>query len=114
MPATFPYSIDWLPDGRLLVVSGQEALLLRQEPDGALVTHADLPAWPRCGTRSSSTAGATPTSTARLRLGEPRHHRAGRPDGSVRQVADDIAFPNGMAVTPDNSTLIVAESYGNG
>ena len=34
------------------------------------------------------------------------------PDGSVRQVADGIAFPNGMAVTPDNSTLICAESYG--
>ena len=34
-------------------------------------------------------------------------------DGSVRQVADGLAFPNGMAVTPDNSTLIVAESFGN-
>ena len=34
------------------------------------------------------------------------------PDGAARQVADGIAFPNGMAVTPDNSTLIVAESYG--
>src|SRR2546422_4158360 len=34
------------------------------------------------------------------------------PDGSARQVADGIAFPNGMAVTPDNATLIVAESYG--
>jgi sugar lactone lactonase YvrE len=33
------------------------------------------------------------------------------PDGSARQVADGIAFPNGMVVTPDNSTLIVAESY---
>jgi sugar lactone lactonase YvrE len=32
-------------------------------------------------------------------------------DGAVRQVADDIAFPNGMAVTPDNSTLIIADSY---
>ena len=32
-------------------------------------------------------------------------------DGSVRQVADGIAFPNGMAVTADNSTLIVADSY---
>jgi sugar lactone lactonase YvrE len=27
-------------------------------------------------------------------------------------VADGIAFPNGMAVTPDNATLICAESYG--
>ena len=35
------------------------------------------------------------------------------PDGSARQVGDGVAFPNGMVVTPDNSTLIVAESYGN-
>ncbi len=34
------------------------------------------------------------------------------PDGDARQVADGIAMANGMAVTPDNSTLIVAESYG--
>ncbi|MBO0686185.1 MAG: SMP-30/gluconolactonase/LRE family protein, partial [Candidatus Dormibacteraeota bacterium] len=33
------------------------------------------------------------------------------PDGSVRKVAEGVAFPNGMAVTPDNSTLVVAESY---
>jgi sugar lactone lactonase YvrE len=35
------------------------------------------------------------------------------PDGSIRQVADDLAFPNGMAISPDGGTLIVAESYGN-
>jgi hypothetical protein len=35
------------------------------------------------------------------------------PDGSARQVADGVAFPNGMAVTPDNQTLILAESYAN-
>ena len=35
------------------------------------------------------------------------------PDGAVRQVADGVAFPNGMVVTPDNATLILAESYGN-
>jgi len=34
------------------------------------------------------------------------------PDGSPRQVAEGIAFPNGMAVTPDNATLIIAESHG--
>lgn len=34
------------------------------------------------------------------------------PDGLARRVADDLAFPNGMAVQPDNLTLIVAESYG--
>src|ERR1051326_6034254 len=39
---TIPLSIDWLPDGRLLAVSGREARLLRQEPDGTWATHADL------------------------------------------------------------------------
>jgi sugar lactone lactonase YvrE len=38
----FPMCIDWLPDGRLLVVSARDGRLLRQEPDGSLVTHADL------------------------------------------------------------------------
>src|SRR5262249_24494469 len=37
-----PFCIDWLPDGRLLIVSGGEARLLRREPDGSLATHADL------------------------------------------------------------------------
>src|SRR5262245_966538 len=45
-----PISIDWLPDGSLLVVSPRAGRLLRRERDGALVTHADLrrvakPAW---------------------------------------------------------------------
>jgi sugar lactone lactonase YvrE len=35
-----PFSFDWLPDGRMLIVSG--GLLLRQEADGSLATHADL------------------------------------------------------------------------
>src|SRR5262249_25139167 len=32
-------------------------------------------------------------------------------DGSARQAADGLAFPNGMLVSSDNATLIVAESY---
>jgi sugar lactone lactonase YvrE len=35
------------------------------------------------------------------------------PDGTVAAVADELAFPNGMAITPGGTTLIVAESYGN-
>ena len=42
VPTTIPFSIDWRPDGRLLVVAGPEGRLLRQEPDGSLVDHADL------------------------------------------------------------------------
>jgi sugar lactone lactonase YvrE len=33
------------------------------------------------------------------------------PDGEVSEVADELAFPNGMVVTPDNAMLIVAESF---
>src|SRR5919201_5836807 len=42
VPSTIPFSIDWLHDGRLLVVSGREGLLLRREADGRFLTHADL------------------------------------------------------------------------
>src|SRR3954462_3694493 len=33
-----PFSIDWLPDGRLLVIDGRRRLLLCQQPDGRLTT----------------------------------------------------------------------------
>ncbi len=39
---SFPMCIDFLPNGRLLVVSARDRLLLRMEPDGSLVTYADL------------------------------------------------------------------------
>src|SRR5205085_2971029 len=39
---SFPMCIDFLPDGRLLIVSARDGLLLRREPDGSLATHADL------------------------------------------------------------------------
>lgn len=120
IPATLPYSIDWLPDGRLLVISGREGLLLRQEADGTLVTHADLrelskSPWNEIvvdgrGNIYVNGGGSAPAP------GE--HFGPGTivlitPDGSVRQVAENIAFANGMAVTPDNITLIVAESHAN-
>ena len=40
--ASFPFSIDWLPDGRLLVVSSSTQELLIMAPDGSLVPHAEL------------------------------------------------------------------------
>jgi len=42
VPFSLPFCIDWLPDGRLLVVSGREGRLLRREQNGSLVTHAEL------------------------------------------------------------------------
>jgi len=107
IPTTFPFSIDWRPDGRLLVVSGQEALLLRREPDGSLVTHADLSGiddvFNEIVVDGRGNAYVNSGSAVALVPG----------DGPPRPVAGGLSFGNGMAVTPDNSTLIVAESHGN-
>jgi sugar lactone lactonase YvrE len=105
-PVTLPYSIDWLPDGRLLVVSGPEARLLRREPDGRLVTHADLSGLDEYFNEIvvDGRGNIYVNSSVVVHVGV---------DGQARTVAEGIEFGNGMAVTPDNSTLIVAESYGN-
>jgi sugar lactone lactonase YvrE len=112
-----PFCIDWLPDGRLLVVSGREGLLRRREPDGTLVTHADLtalgaPPWNDIVVdgRGNAYVGNTGFDFPGGEFA-PGILALVTPDGAARQVADGVAFPNGVAVTPDNSTLILAESY---
>lgn len=113
----FPFCIDWLPDGRLLVITGS-GLLLRREPDGSLVTHADLTGlgggfpWNDIAVDSSGRAYVNNIGFA-FPGGEPAPGLIAvvHPDGTARQVADGVLFPNGMAVTPDDRTLIVAESY---
>jgi len=116
---SFPFCIDWLPDGRLLIVSGREGLLLRREPDGSLVTHADLTGFSQHPWNEIVVGGRGNAYVNGINFEFPAGEFAPgivalvSPDGTVRQVADGVAFPNGMAVTPDNSTLIVAESYGS-
>jgi sugar lactone lactonase YvrE len=100
-------------------VSGHEGLLLRREPDGSLATHADLRAASHPPAENELVVEGRGNAYVNgggfdLMAGEafaPGVIVLVTPDGSVRQVADGIAFPNGMLVTPDNSTLIVAESY---
>ena len=113
-PTRAGYSIAWLPDGRLLV-TGQA--LLRREADGSLVPHADLRSLSRDGWNEIVVDGRGNiyVNSVGFRFGEEAF-RPGiialvTPDGAVRQVADGIAFPNGMVVTPDNKTLIIAESF---
>ena len=116
-PSFQPICFDWLPDGRLLVVSAGDGLLLRLESDGSLVTHAELGdladgfneivvdgrgnAYVNGGNFDFATGGGAHSGVVALV----------RPDGTARQVADDIVFGNGMAIAEGGSTLIVAESW---
>lgn len=114
-----PAGLGWLPDGRLLVVSMRDRKLLRREEDGTLVVHGDLgnhatghtndmvvDAQGRAyvGNFGFDLMGGAPVATAGL-------HRVD-PDGTVTQVADDLWFPNGSAITAGN-VLVVAETFGN-
>ena len=107
-PFGLPFCIDWLHDGRLLIVSGREGLLLRRESDGSLAKHADLGGisdgvWNEIVVDGRGNAYIN---------GGPGIIALVTHDGLARCVADGIAFPNGMAITPDNATLIIAESHG--
>ncbi len=107
VPFALPFCMDWLPSGRLLIVSGSEGLLMCRERDGSLVTHADLHGFSDKGWNESVVDGRG-NAYINGELGIALL----TPAGFVRQVADNFAFPNGMAITPDNSTLIIAESHG--
>lgn len=118
--ASFPFCIDFLPDGRLLVVSAADQRVFRREPDGALVTHADLAAtgeafpWNDIAVDGRGNAyvnnigydfGGDDPGLGTIYLVTP--------DGAVSRVAEGLSFPNGMVVTPDGATLIVGESHAN-
>src|SRR5262249_52744807 len=112
-----PACIDWLPDGTLLVVAGRAGRLLRRDAGGALVPHADLTAVfaPPADAIVVDGRGNAFVNCAGFDFpgGEfaPGRVAVVTPDGAAREVADGLAFPNGMAITPDDATLIVAESY---
>jgi sugar lactone lactonase YvrE len=108
-PRTLPFSIDWLPDGRLLVIDGPRRLLLRQQPDQTLDVHADL-----------SGFGEAPFNELVVDAGGNAYVNGGqgavvlvRPDGSAEQVAEGLQWPNGMALVDDGRTLVVADSGAN-
>ncbi len=104
---TIPFSIDWLPDGTLLVVDGPRGLLLRQEPDGALSTVSDLTGF---GSPPFNELVVDATGNAYVN-GGPGVVVCVAPDGTVRQVADGLSWPNGMALVDDGATLVVADSH---
>ena len=114
------WAVDWLPDGRMLVTGSE---FLRAEPDGSRARHADLRDVSPYGWSEITVDGRGNTYVNSLNFDFAdftdvlaSHEASGKiavvtADGSAREVASGLAFPNGMAVTPDNGTLIVAESF---
>ena len=106
-PQTLPFSIDWLPDGSLLVVDGPRRLLLGQQPDGTLDAVADLTSF---GSAPFNELVVDAVGNTYVN-GGPGTVVLVRPDGGVVKVADDLQFPNGMALLDAGQTLVVADSY---
>jgi sugar lactone lactonase YvrE len=126
-----PSGLGWLPDGRLLVVAMTRRQVLRVEPDGRTVLHADLSgiatAW--CNDMLVTPGGRAyvghfgfdldawmdehgPASVV-AEPGPPTAHVIRvEPDGTVDVAADDMRFPNGTVLTDDGRTLVVAETLG--
>jgi len=124
-----PSGLGWLPDGRLLIVSMTERKVVRREPDGSIVDHADLSGiatfW--CNDMLVDPQGRAYVGHFGFDLDAylAEHGEAGvlaqpgppsahvilvHPDGAFEVAAADMRFPNGTVLTPDGRTLIVAET----
>ena len=104
------YSLEWLPDGRMLVTGDK---IRRQEAGGSFVTHAEQHANEVVvDGRGNVYVNGFDFDFRGGEKPRPGWIKLITPDGAVRQVADGIDFPNGMVITPDNRTLIIAESMG--
>ncbi|MEU0540948.1 SMP-30/gluconolactonase/LRE family protein [Nocardia sp. NPDC005978] len=114
-----PFCFDWLPDGRMLILSnGDGRKLLRREFSTRLHTVADLSTlsphpWNEIVVADNGNAYVNSIGFDMMGGAEPQPGIIAvvAPDGSARQVAGDLRFPNGMVITPDGGTLIVSESY---
>ena len=110
LPGHQPSGLGFRPDGTLLIVSGEQRRLLGY--DGYTVEPvADL-------------SGVVPAALGDMVIDDAGRAYVGSqareggviarvdPAGSVTVVAENLDFPNGMAITEDRMTLIVAESTG--
>ncbi len=112
-----PSGLGWRPDGTLLIVSMLDRSLLELKA-GRLHPVADLSALAGgpCNDMVVDAAGRAYVGN----FGYDRHGgEAPRTTGLIRvdgdgratRVAEDLMFPNGMVITPDGKTMIVAETY---
>ena len=110
LPGHVPSGLGFRPDGSLLIVSTENRQLLGYDGE-TVITIADL-----SGVAPADLGDMVVDHLGRAYIGSQafrgRRHLRVDPDNSVQVVAQDLDFPNGMAITPDHSTLIVAESIG--
>lgn len=106
-PQSLPFSVEWLPNGRLVVVDGPRRLLLGLQPDRSLTPVANLSSLGEGAANELVVDGA---GNAFVNGGEGSVVRV-TPDGAVRKVAEGLKFPNGMALVDRDGTLVVADSH---
>jgi sugar lactone lactonase YvrE len=114
-----PSGLGWLPDGRLLVVSMRDRLLLRRSSDGSLEVHADLSSYATGHLNDMVVDDSGRAYVGNFgfdlmgggRMAPASLHRVD-PDGTVTEVATDLWFPNGTVLTSGN-VLLVNETFGN-
>jgi sugar lactone lactonase YvrE len=108
--------LGFLPDGRLLVATVGDRRVLRLDADG-LHLHADISALEPAGLNDMVVDAGGRAYVTGFGFDVFRNHpyqTAGiylvTPEGEAREVATGLLFPNGVAITPDGSTLLVAET----
>jgi sugar lactone lactonase YvrE len=110
LPGHSPSGLGFRPDGSLLIVSTEKRQLLRYDGE-TVVTVVDL-----SDVAPADLGDMVVDHLGRAYIGSQAFHGGAilrvDPDNSVRVVAQDLDFPNGMAITGDGKTLIVAESIG--
>jgi sugar lactone lactonase YvrE len=116
-----PSGLGWLPDGRLLMVAMQPRQVWRRELDGTIAVHADLNeiATFHCNDMVVDAHGRAYVGNFGFDLDamlEGRAEMCGAhvarvdPDGTVTTATSPLGFPNGSVITPDGSTIVIAES----
>ncbi len=107
--------IDFLPDGTLLFGTSKDGTLYRRDK-GGVKPYANLNPFSTRGLNDMmvDSHGRAYVDAYRATPGMPMGSVVlVRPDGSVQEVAPEIATPNGLVITPDGKTLIVAQSAAN-
>lgn len=116
LPGHSPSGLGFRPDGSLLIVSTEDRQVLRYDGE-TVVTIADL-----SELAPANLGDMVIDETGRAYIGSQafsggviiRLDPDDSPGRATRAtiVADGLDFPNGMVITPDHKTLIVAESIG--